>query len=145
MWAKQWCGTRMAAGWRWICLWTLPCWQNSHALAIRVMDLAICGSKIHSRASRPIPPASVFRHLASQSGTRAIRYCRLGSLTSEPDCSRHRHFYTFRYRTDSMPYSPAFRIYIKELYEGRKGYTLHVYTNAPSVISQRAEWTILVQ
>jgi hypothetical protein len=41
--ATAWYG--MAAGWSWACLWTLPCWQNRHALVIRVMDLAICGQK----------------------------------------------------------------------------------------------------
>jgi len=45
MWVKQLRSTGMAAGWSWACLWTLPGWQNRHALAIRVMDLAICGQQ----------------------------------------------------------------------------------------------------
>jgi hypothetical protein len=45
LWVKRGCGTRMVAGWSWTCLWTLSHWQNRHALAIRVTDLAICGQQ----------------------------------------------------------------------------------------------------
>jgi hypothetical protein len=37
-----------------------------------------------------------------------------------------------------MPYSPAFQ-HLKEPFEGGKGYTFHVYANAPSVISYLKE------
>ncbi len=36
---------------------------------------------------------------------------------------RHRHIYSFRYRTDRMPYSPAFW-HLKALHEDGEGYTL---------------------
>jgi hypothetical protein len=45
----------------------------------------------------------------------------LGTLIPVPDWFRHRHFCSFRYRTDWMPDSPTFR-------HLKKGYTLHVYT-----------------
>jgi hypothetical protein len=51
----------------------------------------------------------------------------LDPLIPVPDSSRHRHFNSFRYRTDWMPYSRAFRL-LKTLYKGEEGYTLHVYT-----------------
>ncbi len=58
----------------------------------------------HSLASpsRPMPMASAFRHLASQSGTGAFQY-RTGFSFWVPDCSWHRHFNLFQYRTAQMP------------------------------------------
>ena len=47
----------------------------------------------------------------------------LDPLIPVPDSSRHRHFNSFRYRTDWMPYSRAFRL-LKTLYKGEEGYTL---------------------
>ncbi len=130
MWAKQWCGTRMAAGWSRTCLWTLPHWQNSHALAIRVMGLASCGQQnpylcisIETNAAGigiPAPGISVRYQSIHAPGIDIS----IHSGTGLTRCRTVRH--------------------LKELYEGGKGYTpfTSTYTNAPSVISQRAEWTI---
>jgi hypothetical protein len=52
---------------------------------------------------------------------------RLGSLIPVPDCFRHLYFYSFRYRSDWMPYSPPF-CHLKRLHQGGEGYTLHVYS-----------------
>ncbi len=68
-------------------------------------------------ASRPMPPASAFRHHASQSG----------NSIPIPDCSLHWHLYSLRHRIDRMPYRPAFW-HLKELYEGEEGYTQHLCT-----------------
>jgi hypothetical protein len=46
----------------------------------------------------------------------------LGRLIPVPDWFRHRHFCSFRYRTDWMSDSPTFR-HLK-----RKGYSLHIHT-----------------
>jgi hypothetical protein len=75
-------------------------------------------------ASCPMPPASAFRHPASQSGTGAFRY---RSWPPYQDCSRHRHFKIFLYRTDRMPYRAS--QHLKTLNEGEEGYTLHVFTD----------------
>jgi hypothetical protein len=45
MWVKRLGSNGMATGWSWACLWTLPNWQNRHALAIRVLDFSICGQQ----------------------------------------------------------------------------------------------------
>jgi hypothetical protein len=47
----------------------------------------------------------------------------LDSLISVPDSFPHRHIYSFLYRTDRMPYSPAFW-HLKALYEDGEGYIL---------------------
>ncbi len=73
----------------------------------------------HSGAStsRPLPPASSFRHPVSQSSTGAFR-TGLSPLIPVPDCFRYWHFRSLRYRTDPMPDSPAF---IKTRYKCEKG------------------------
>ena len=55
-----------------------------------------------------MPPASVFRHPVSQSGT-GNSGTGLGPLFPVPDWFRHQHFWSIRDRTDWMPDSPIFR------------------------------------
>jgi hypothetical protein len=106
---------RLVGGGQWTCLWAVPHWQNIHALAVRVMDLAICGSKIHSwaSASRPMPPASV-------SGTRAFRYWTGFSYFSTGLLPASAFFIhsgtglTRSKRMEQMPYSPAHFAAIEE-------------------------------
>ncbi len=69
-------------------------------------------------ASRSMPPASAFRHLASQSSTAAFQYW-TGSSFFGARLSQHRQFNLFQYRTDQMPDSPAFRN-LKHCTKGKK-------------------------
>jgi hypothetical protein len=59
-------------------------------------------------ASRPMPPASAFQHLVSQSGTRDSG-TGLGFLIPVPGRFQHLHSFSFRYWNDQMPNSLALR------------------------------------
>jgi hypothetical protein len=72
-------------------------------------------------ALRLMPPASAFRHLTSKSGTGIFRY-RIRSPYSVTGLVPSSAFFSFRYRTDRMTDSQAFR-HLQNLYEGGKAYT----------------------
>jgi hypothetical protein len=88
-------------------------------------------------ASRLMPPTSAFRHPLSQSGTG------LGPHMPVLDWFRHRHFCSFRYRTDWMPDSPAFKkgVHIARpyclcwwWYSKRNAHAVHVQTAGSKVM-----------
>jgi hypothetical protein len=92
-----------------LCLVIHTLCQQPRAATSNISSVGSCiETNLHSwvSASRPMPPASAFRHLSpvqdhSCTGLEPLIWHRTGSV--------NRIFFSFRHRTDRIPVSPAFR------------------------------------